>query len=150
MATKPRVVPTDVRAKADERDLQRWQYITKARQRYRIIVQARSEFISNHLRQATAEDYAEWLHGYIARGGEPGYYYDRPLPLNETYVALNDLGDDMPELYGSHAISVIVPAGIKGPNDDGYLAIGHSQIYYMDGYRVSEGCRPPVYSDIQF
>lgn len=94
-----------------------------------------------NLRPATPEEYSFWLRGYMLAGNEPTHSYDYPMPAG-FYVAIGDIA--LPPLYGARSISIIVPSGIAvtfGP-----LGIGHSNLYFLDGYTCAAG-RVPVYSD---
>lgn len=92
------------------------------------------------LSPATPLDYARWLAGYIRQGGELTHSYDYDLPRS-FFVATGNL--HLPALYGSRAVSVIVPRGVEVTFDE----IGHNALYFMDDFRV-EGSLVPLYSGL--
>ena len=86
------------------------------------------------LREATAEDYAEWLTGYIKYGGKINYY-NKNLDLNalqDCYVAIKDF--TLVGLYGVDSILIIVPKEIKFLGGE----IGHSKLFFMKKYTASD------------
>jgi hypothetical protein len=85
------------------------------------------EEMRQHLRPAKPHEYASWLQGYIAEGGQPTHFYDRPTPLSDWYVALRDF--EMYPLHGALSINVIVPVGVTVTG-----STGHNDLYLMDGF----------------
>ena len=62
------------------------------------------------LRQATLEDYTNWLAGYIFKGGKIEHCRSRGLDLYNYYVATENI--IMVPLTGSSAINIIIPSNI--------------------------------------
>ncbi len=89
-----------------------------------------------HCRPATADEYDAWLRGYRKRGGRVTHYRDWPMH-HHYYVMLSDPGW-IPKLYGANSVEVIVPRGVMSP-----AALsggtGHSQFFFMDGFKVVGG-----------
>ena len=58
------------------------------------------EFRSSHLKQATKNDYENWLRGWLV-DHELSHYYDYEFPFNDFYVAKSDfvLDEGFYELY---------------------------------------------------
>ena len=94
--------------------------------------------------QATAEDYAAWLKGYILQGGKISNFYDYDI-LDDLIIAIGDANTIQP-LYGAESKSVIVPKGKKFEVKEGEL--GHNEIYFMDGFRQMGGI-VPLYNDVK-
>lgn len=92
--------------------------------------------------QADAFSYAIWLTGFIANGGTPTHYYDRPMRMRDMLIATSNvrLGGEC----GAAARHIIVP--------DGYTwngQLGHNKLFLMDGYQHVGGI-VPVYNDPVF
>jgi len=104
-----------------------------------------------HLREATAQDYKDWLAGYLRNGGRPTHFSDSPVSCrNDFYVATSDF--HLVPLYGAAAIKIIVPAGIRVrllDASESFGGYGHNELYYVDGFRPhSHSVR--VFSDTTF
>lgn len=94
-------------------------------------------------RQATPNEYIEWLRGYFENGGTPTHYYKYPIP-DYFVVATNDfaLTDSM---CGALSMYIIVPKGVTCLSG----RRGHCMLYYMDGFRVDGGF-VPVFNNTTF
>lgn len=125
----------ELRNREHEQAHKRWEREYRERQRL-FNVQVRP-----HLRRAKPKDYRAWLEGWVEAGGEISHYYDYSLP-SDFYVATSDL--KLPPLYGASSISVIVPPGITITFEEG---LGHSNLYFMDGFD-HEGYCVPAYSNL--
>ena len=84
--------------------------------------------------------YAEWLRRYIESGGEPTHWYDYPFQRAEMLLATGDFR--LPALYGSMAVSVVVPAGISVTTLG-----GHNKLYLEESW-LAVGRFVPVYVDV--
>jgi len=81
------------------------------------------------LRKARPCDYKRWLKGFLDEGGNPTHYYDYPMDRQHWYAATKNIV--IFPLFGSSAISVIIPEGIQVDISQGR---GHNEIYLMDRY----------------
>lgn len=102
-----------------------------------------------NLRPAVPEDYAEWLAGYLSRGGRVSHQYSYPMCRGsgthvEFWVTTGDV--TLPPLYGSNSVQVIVRPGHRVRVDEG---LGHSSVFWLDGF-TSRGLDGwvPGYSDV--
>lgn len=102
----------------------------------------RNSFIKRNTRSADVKDYRLWLEGFVAGGGKVTHVYDYDIP--DDFIIL-EKSVEIPTLYGSASIQVIVPHGINPTIENGNL--GHNTIYYIDGFKV-EGSWIPVYKNI--
>lgn len=97
-------------------------------------------------RPCTINDYAKWLCGYVAKGGEvydwEGEFDDeQTLASGDWQLAWFKMhkSGEIPAFFGTAAINVIVPEGIDATNSEfcgGHDSFGHNHVYFMDGYRV--------------
>lgn len=95
------------------------------------------------LRPAHMAEYVAWLKGYLAiEGNDITHAYDYRFPVDSMRVPTSDIS--LPPLYGAFGLSLIVPVGITVKTPDGR---GHSNLYYMDGFRVDGGF-VPAYTNI--
>ncbi len=97
------------------------------------------------LRRASTRDYAAWLAGHLSGGGEITNVYPYKLP-KRFFVLSGDLTLEMP-LYGSAAVSLIVPAAIKLTVSA--QGLGHCTVFWMKDYTTSFPF-VALYSDIDF
>jgi len=97
----------------------------------------------NNSRPATIEEYGEWLDGRINLSDKHKINYCYGTFPKERYIILTKDSTITP-LYGSALYYIIVPAGIKVDAKN----IGHSNIYYMDGFETSRGARNIAYDDM--
>lgn len=93
--------------------------------------------------RATIEEYMDWVRGYIENGGKPTHYYDYPFSQESFVIAKHNF--TMMPRYGAKSINIIVPKGVYVMGKD----IGHSNLYFMDGYRQVGG-NVPIYEDMKF
>lgn len=93
----------------------------------------------SHCRRATKDEYQDWLLGYMKEGGMPTHYYS--YPFGRFHIAIEDFY--LYPLYGSRAMYIIVPNGIRVDYQD----LGHSSLYIMDGFLAKDGF-VPVYADM--
>lgn len=123
-------------------------------------------------RPATAQDYAEWLIGYLQSGREPrslvdGNLTDRGVELNGSlgpgasgltareadprWWVLTKRPKSVPSLYGAHALNVIVPEAVRlradRLPDTFHGRPGHSTFYFMKDFGLV-GDDVPVYVDV--
>jgi len=102
--------------------------------------------IKHKTRPATREDYVEWLKGHMANGGEPTHVYDYPISRKIKEFGVAHVNLRMPKpLYGANSLSIIFEPGVEFLGG----SLGHSQLYFMDGFR-NVGGFVPVYNDIKF
>lgn len=88
------------------------------------------------LNPATYREYMAWIEGYIERGGKLTHYYDYSMP-SDFYIAISNF--TIIPLYGAMSVNIIIPRGITVNNK---TDIGHSNLYFMDGYINIGGCIP--------
>jgi len=110
------------------------------------------ENLFKNLVPASASDYQSWLDGFIRKGGRVTHYYDYGFPLGDKNItpfnypswtiAIADF--KMIPLYGSHAVQIIVPRGIKYLGGD----IGHCSLYFMDDFK-NMGDWVPSYGNVK-
>ena len=86
------------------------------------------------LKIASIDDYMEWLVGYLQRGGRPTHLYHFSFYRDKWYKAVKNVKTAV-ALYGASSINIIVPKGIEIASGNW----GHSAIFFVDGYRVSNG-----------
>ena|SRR3989344_345505 len=133
----------------ERRSSQDWQRELAEQERMsRLAVLRTQEALEGRVRQATREDYQEWLRGFLQKGGEITHVYEYPMSevLNSWLVAVQDF--TLFPLHGARSLQIIVPEGIKFLGDESEL--GHSAIYFMEGFRKSQGAIVPIYNDIRF
>lgn len=99
-----------------------------------------------YLQPARSDDYDRWLGGYLKNGGEITHARERPFPTRDWYVARGPF--TLPPLCGSQSLKIIIPVHINVLCPDP----GHSQLYWMDGFRAGvDGqhfpVRVPVFSN---
>jgi len=101
--------------------------------------------LRRRLRPAHRKDYEAWLSGYLATGEQSTHHYPYAFSVAEFYVATEDFV--MRELYGSNAISVIVPSDVRWLGGQ----LGHCNLYFMDDFHTrSEGFTfVPRYEDLE-
>lgn len=92
----------------------------------------RTEFLQS-CRPAQFYEYERWLKGYYRSGGRKTHTYEQFSNGKVWYLLQEDA--TLPELYGSDAINLIVPRGIKVFGDRTFHGhSGHSNIYFMAGF----------------
>jgi hypothetical protein len=99
---------------------------------------------------ATRDDYVPWLQGYIMGGGQISHCYDYDFPyghIEGDRIAMWLLAKrnfSLPTLYGAYSKHIIVKSGVNVtiPN-----SMGHSTLYFMDGFRLL-GHFVPCYADV--
>jgi hypothetical protein len=106
-------------------------------------------------RIAEPVDYANWLAGFLTKGGVITHPYDYPFdsgayldgsPARASWYVLTGNPTSVPELHGSDSLHVVVPANSPFPrNRPG--RIGHSTFYFMNGYEKL-GDWVPLYRDV--
>jgi hypothetical protein len=95
------------------------------------------------VRPATPHEYQAWLTGGLSVGGTVTHRYDYPMPADLYYVARQRL--TLLPLHGSSAMYLIVPKGIE---IDLLVGLGHSVLYYMDGFRLEGLGFVPAFTNI--
>lgn len=97
---------------------------------------------SSALRQATKEDYLEWISGYLKEGALPTHYYDYEFNPRDWHVAMIDFRFGS-GLFGSNALSILVPSSVE------FLGgtLGHSNLFFLNGFR-HRGLSVPLYKDV--
>lgn len=96
-------------------------------------------------RQATVEEYVDWLHNHVEQGGKITHVYDYPFGNREWLVAQS--GFTLGGECGVMARSIIVEPGVQ------YVGggLGHNTLYFMDGFAiVGQASFVPVYDDAAF
>jgi len=93
--------------------------------------------------EASAGDYAKWLKGYLAQGGEITHVYDYEMPA-KFGVANQPI--TMTKLCGGDSVSIIadnVAVEVE--------SMGHNQLYVIDGdeFKVIPKGMVPLYSDVE-
>jgi hypothetical protein len=104
-----------------------------------------------HCRPATAADYRAWLDGYRARGGATTHDYDYDYNISATWYVLETSDVTIPPLYGSQAVHVIVPGGMRLviERDLYHGESGHNSVFLIDGFRVAaRRYWVPTYRDV--
>lgn len=102
-------------------------------------------------RPATAADYAGWLVGYLADGGQISTVTSTPLPAADWFVLAGRPDGPVPSLYGRDSVNLIVA-------DQGHLTpadvprtfhgrCGHNDLYFMRG-RAALAAAVPLYPDV--
>lgn len=110
--------------------------------------QRASEELLASVRAAEPIEYAAWLSGYLAAGGQVTHEYDYNLPSRHFFVAVNS-GMYVPALYGAMSVRLIVPAGVRvSLSTEFHGNPGHSSVYFMDGFR-QVGNFVPLYEDVR-
>ncbi|MDO8508021.1 MAG: hypothetical protein Q7S53_05665 [bacterium] len=101
------------------------------------------KIVADRLVHASIGEYRDWLEGFRKNGGEVTHHYTYPFSRQQRdfFVAKADF--PATPRYGADSINIIVPEGVNflGGN------IGHSTLYFMDGYRMI-GHFAPSFSDI--
>ena len=91
---------------------------------------------------ATVKEYADWLEGFLARGGKITHSYGYDMS-DRVHIIRRDI--DLPGLHGARSLRIIVPKGVKA----NFSAIGHGALYFMEGYQVASTFSVvPVYADV--
>jgi hypothetical protein len=101
---------------------------------------------------ASAEDYAQWLRGYVKNGGKVTHHYDYPFSRARFLYASEDVTVDSRKEYGARSRSIIARKGVKVTRSDpsqSFDGWGHTKVYWLDGYRANDTF-VPVYSDAVF
>lgn len=149
----------------DEADMERYQKESEAAEKKRRAFTALC-------RPATAQDYTEWLIGYLQSGREPsklvdGNLTDRGVVLDGSlgpgatgvtareadprWWVLTKRPRSVPSLYCAHALNVIVPEAVRLQADrlpDTFHGRpGHSTFYFMKDFGLV-GHDVPVYVDV--
>lgn len=138
MHEKIRTLIQESQKESDEWDKRMVEFLETSQQLKNIKT---AEILPN-MRQAKARDYKKWLKGFLELGGTPTHSYDYRFN-RKWYVAKQDfkLGD----LCGSLSMHVIVPKGVNFLGG----AMGHCNVFYMDGFRAHDPGFVPVYCDTQ-
>lgn len=101
-------------------------------------------------RHATPEDYADWLRGYIRNGGLITHPRPYPLPSGWWFFQPADgASATLPTLYGSQAISLIVPADASGHTSLYYGAVGHNRIYRIGTFGTTPTACVELFTDVR-
>lgn len=118
----------------------------RRKDKVKIALQADSAMrvIEENTRPAVLKDYTEWLKAYMEHGGKPTHVYDFNMITDHVFVAVKDF--QLPPLYDSDSIILIVPAGITVGCPEGK---GHNTIYSMDSQRMTH-YYVPLYNNIRF
>lgn len=87
----------------------------------------------NRFKQATVEDYNDWMKAYVRTGDQPTSYSTHGCYTDRLFVATSDFR--MRPLYGAQSITVIVPKNVEFLGGD----LGHSTLLYMDGSTSNPG-----------
>lgn len=130
-------------------------YEQETDERFAQAERARAMFLRS-CRIAEPVDYANWLAGFLTKGGaithpldclfDSGVNLDDGSPARGSWYVLTGNSAFMPKLPGSHSLHVIVPAHSPfARNRPGQ--IGHSTFYFMDGYEKL-GDWVPLYRDV--
>jgi len=143
------------RAKAADAAEQRRIEKIRVKQKIRCMTRLRDEFIASYLRPVRVEDYQAWLAGWIEKYVEGGgdaeniCVYNYPITSsNMMFVAISDI-PEVPKLYGSMAMKIIIPEGLEAPKSTRTMPYGHIELYFMDGFEINgTSSTPAIYSDI--
>ena len=95
------------------------------------------------LKSARLENYKSWLAEFLKRGGKPTHAYNYEMPLDNWFVAIEDL--EVIPLYGSKSVNIIISKNIKFKGGD----LGHSNLYFMENGKNIGGFIP-IYTDSYF
>lgn len=106
--------------------------------------QARERFLEA-CRPATAADYAAWLSGWLARGGQVTHIYDYEIGRADWWVM--DRYASPPKLYGAQSVNVIVPDGVPLRPANVRGNVGHNSFFFMDGF-AADALWVPSYTDV--
>ena len=101
----------------------------------------RTRELPRHTRQATRQDYLQWLRGFLLAGGTPTSRYDRPFRAGEEWLVAREDFTIRP-LHGASSVHLLVPSGIQVAGDP-----GHTSLYLVEGYRVAGLLQVPEYDD---
>jgi len=104
------------------------------------------EVLMKHLCKASVKDYLKWLEGFFNNGGLPSHCYDYPFERRDFYIARCSL--KVPALYGAMRLHIIVPAGIDVQPTDNARGFGHTEIFWMDGFKTNGSVS--IYNDTNF
>lgn len=153
-----------------KKEKEKWdQHREKSEREHQLSEAHRSELVS-HCRSATAQDYAEWLLGFLRRGGQITHVYDYPLsqrgkvvvdsqgsdgghPLQfreapPSWLVLTSYPPSIPALHGARSVKIIIPKRIKlDPREVGH-GHSHNSFFFMKGFQVI-GYWIPLYSDVR-
>lgn len=104
-----------------------------------------NRLFERRLRQASIEDYKDWLAGFLEKGGKPTHYHDYPMEngLDDWKVALKNFR--IVPLFGTDSLNIIIPSGIKFLGGE----LGHNSLYLMGDFSYV-GSWVPIYSNIHF
>jgi hypothetical protein len=83
------------------------------------------------IRQATTEEYADWVEAFFAAGGK--VKFASSSDMKDMLIATRDV--TVPELRGANAISMIIPADVKLCAGTGCIT-GHNEFFFMNGGRA--------------
>jgi len=113
-----------------------------------LVWERREEFLQ-FCRPATANDYRVWLRGYENRTGRLRRTHDYDLSETKFFVLEENPSVLLPELYGSAAISLIVPGNIVlGPIPRNFHGCsGHNKIFFMRRFYYLGSGRVPRYAN---
>lgn len=127
-------------------DEQRAQRDAEARRGFREYI----EFTEQHCRAATPAEYAEWLTGFLHAGGYASHPYDYPMP--KWWLLKSPPEQPLPTLYGAQSFRLLVPAEVEFTPADVPATFhgqcGHSNVFFMDGFRAVPPDWVPLYSDV--
>lgn len=93
-----------------------------------------------YTRPAVADDYDQWLGGYLANEGTIDRCASRPMRTDRWFVAKASF--EIRPLYGAQYINIIVPEGVTVTGDP-----GHNELYFMDGFTTYLPVKVVKYSD---
>lgn len=104
---------------------------------------------------ASAANYAQWLRGYVKRGGKITYYYHQSFASARMLYAWKDFTVNSRMEFGARSRDIIVKPGVKvtrsvpGPQE-GFDGWGHTSVYWIEGYKTNQDGGVPVYGDAVF
>lgn len=98
-------------------------------------------------RSATVEEYVRWLTGYFTQGGLPTHFYDYPMANLGLAYAVADVTVDGDTEMGAQSRRILVPPRIRVRFRGGS---GHTQVFFMRGYRAINPLLIPLFSDPAF
>lgn len=92
---------------------------------------------SEIFREATLDDYNEWLLAWIKQGGKITHYSERPYPTNYHLVATDPGAQiELRGMYGAAARNFIIPKNYSFGAYANKFALGHCEVYGWQGGRA--------------
>ena len=101
-------------------------------------------------REATLDDYNEWLLAWIKQGGKIANYYNYPYPVGDALVVTNPAAEiELMGMYGASSRNFIIPKEYSFKLYAHNFSLGHCAVYgWENGVAVTrKDYHVDVYSD---